>query len=603
MTRRGSFAPPASLDREARTFTATIASSTPVRRPPPSPNGDNVPWDEILAITPQACDLSRLGGAPLLLGHDQTRHIGTITAARIEGGQLVADFRLSRRPEIDPILQDIADGVLVQTSAGYTVQSWRRQPSTTGVPTFVAERWRPLEASALPLGADGEVCRIRAFPTERKEASIMPDIAIDTPEASAPEAAAWTIDDYANLVQSAEKLRVRAAFIDQLRRDGATVDMARRAIIDEAAAQDEAIETRPHRRVEMIRSHDDPQARAERMGEALYCRANPGTEPSPAAREFISMSLSQIAAECLQYRGFSVRGVPAQAIITRALHTTSDFSLTLGDAAGRALKAEYQAAPRGLAQLATTVTASDFRARTLIDIAGDTISLEKVHEAGEYKYATIKEGSNSVRLETFGRIFAISRQAIVNDDLDAFSRLPRVLARSAIAMEDELLASLVESNPTLGDGVALFHSSHGNLAGSGGAISETTLAAGRLAMRLQTGLNGGALGLAPAYLVVAPAAETLAEKTLTAVQAAQVDDANPFSYLRLIVDSRLTGTSWYLVAAPTAAEALIACHLEGNEAPVVESRQGWQIDGLELKVRHDYGCAFTDFRPWYKNGG
>jgi hypothetical protein len=137
MTRRTSFAPPASLDTEARSFSATVATSAPVRRPPPTPDGSPEPWDEVLSLDPRHVDLSRLVGGPLLLGHDQARHLGVITGARIENGVLIADLKLSRRAEADQTLQDIADRVIQQVSAGFTVQSWRRQPSAAaGAPRY-----------------------------------------------------------------------------------------------------------------------------------------------------------------------------------------------------------------------------------------------------------------------------------------------------------------------------------------------------------------------------------------------------------------------------------------------------------------------------------
>ncbi|MDF2982122.1 MAG: ATP-dependent Clp protease proteolytic subunit ClpP, partial [Devosia sp.] len=44
-------------------------------------------------------------------------------------------------------------------------------------------------------------------------------------------------------------------------------------------------------------------------------------------------------------------------------------------------------------------------------------------------------------------------------------------------------------------------------------------------------------------------------------------------------------------------------YLDGVEEPVVETKDGWTIDGTELKVRLDAGVNPLDFRGLYKNAG
>ena len=48
--------------------------------------------------------------------------------------------------------------------------------------------------------------------------------------------------------------------------------------------------------------------------------------------------------------------------------------------------------------------------------------LLKVSEGGEFKRGTIAESKESYRIETYGRVVAITRQVLINDDLDAFTR-------------------------------------------------------------------------------------------------------------------------------------------------------------------------------------
>lgn len=159
---------PRSFDREARTCIATIASGTPVRRPPPCPDGELTPWDEILEISARAVDVAAIAGAPVLMAHnlsERAAHVGVVEQAWIENGSIVARLRFSKRAEVEPVLQDVSDSILQQTSAGYVVSAWRREPGA--VPRFVATKYQILETSLLPLGADS-LCRIRGFFAEKE---------------------------------------------------------------------------------------------------------------------------------------------------------------------------------------------------------------------------------------------------------------------------------------------------------------------------------------------------------------------------------------------------------------------------------------------------
>jgi hypothetical protein len=332
---------------------------------------------------------------------------------------------------------------------------------------------------------------------------------------------------------------------------------------------------------------------------------HPGHVPSGPAREFASLTIPEMAKLCLEHAGHRTRGMSHSAILTRSLHTTSDFPAALGNATYRVLKAEFEAAPRGIAQAARPITLADFRARAMVDFAGDPIELLEVNEAGEFTRGTIREGTNSIRLRTFGRVIGFTRQVLVNDDLDMLLRLPRMFAKAAVAVEDKTLAALLESNPVMGDGVALFAAGHSNLAASGGAIAEASLSAARLALRTQTGLNGQPVNLVPWAVVIPPEIETTTEKMLAVLAPASSAEVNPFQgALKIIVDPWLSSaTAWYVAADPARSDGLLLAHLEGEVGPQIESRVGFDVDGLEIKARLDFGCGFVDHRPWYRNPG
>lgn len=291
--------------------------------------------------------------------------------------------------------------------------------------------------------------------------------------------------------------------------------------------------------------------------------------------------------------------------------SVGDFPGILGNVASRLVLEHYNALPAALKVIASKRMATDFRALSLVRL-GEYPQLQKVGPSGEFKYGPILESTESYRVETFGAITAINRQAIVNDDLGVFSKWPQVAAQSATGLEASTMVALLTANAGLGstmsDGLTLFHATHGNLASAGGQIGDLTLSAGRLAMRRQTGVDRVTLiDVNPKFLVVPAALETTAQKYLAALQPAQASNVNVFSNsLTLVVEPRLDAistTRWYLAADPGMAQGLEYAFLTGAEGPQVETRLGWEVDGMEMKVRLDFGAGVVNWRGLYMNPG
>ena len=102
--------------------------------------------------------------------------------------------------------------------------------------------------------------------------------------------------------------------------------------------------------------------------------------------------------------------------------------------------------------------------------------------------------------------------------------------------------------------------------------------------------------------------EMEAEKFLsTQIVPAKAADENPFKgSLELLVDPRLDAaseTAWYLVADPAMIDTIEYAYLEGQSGVYTESRVGFDVDGVELKVRDDFAAAAIDWRGMFKNAG
>ena len=386
------------------------------------------------------------------------------------------------------------------------------------------------------------------------------------------------------------------------------LDAARAALIDAAAARDAQAETRPHVRTGGL---DAGETRRAAVEAALLHRYDPGRFAlSDAAREWRGLSLIEMARGWLEAEGVRVRGLSRDEIATRALHSTSDFPAILAGVTNKTLRAAYDTAPRTYPAIARRTTVADFKLVHRLQL-GEAPQLERVNQSGEFKRGSIGEAQETYRIETFGKVIGITRQVLINDDLDAFTRVPALFGTSAATLESDVVWGIFTANPAMADGATLFHASHKNLAGTGAALDVAGLAKARTAMAQQRGLDGKTLlNVRPSYLVVPSSLELSAEQLLAQnIVPAKAADVVPSSIrsLAVIAEPRLDPASgavpWFLVASPAAIDTIEYAYLEGQEGVALETRMGFDVDGVEIRARLDFGAKAIDWRGLYKNPG
>ena len=413
---------------------------------------------------------------------------------------------------------------------------------------------------------------------------------------------------------------------DTLINEGVTVDQARSRIFEQWRSQDN-VPTATAANLTVTRAEQD--SRRDAMSNAIRLRANPKAVLSPveaehrqaaeAAREFRGLTLLDMARDCIaaaggNHRGLSRREVAVVALgldrnlMTRAgMHSTSDFDNILASTTNRTLRAAYMMAPRTFADWCRRTTAPDFRENSRTQLS-DLTAIKSINEGGEYKYLSMSDSAEKYSLAKYGGIIAITWESLINDDLAAFDRLPVMAAEEAAAQEGDVVYNILLDNGNLADAVALFSTAATRLnkASADGAISDTTLGAGRAAMRKQTGPKGRKLNITPEFLIVGPDKESEAYKyTSVSYVAAKSVDINPKfnTDLKVLVDARVTGNKWFLAAAPGRIDTVEYAYLEGEEGLYTEVRQGFEVDGLELKLRLAFAAKAIDFRGLYYNAG
>ena len=603
-TRAAPRAAPSSWNAGERTFDVVFATETPVER-----RDARGVFFEVLSLVGMEIWSSSL---PVLDAHARgslSNQIGSADNVRVVGGKTLATVRLSRaNPIADRIAADLTDGQTFGVSAGYIINQVK-ETTRDGARYITATRWSVVEISLVPVPADERTgIRGLSMPVDTTPAATPENTppAVVERTASTPTTPPETrIADRAAVNAEIRQI-ARVASLDQTWIDtqidgNATVEGARTAafeIMRNRTAPANEIRTQAI----VGTDHTDPEFRARAIGEALFTRVSPSHKPSDAARQFVGLTIPEIARDCLRTRGIVTTGLQSARIVERALQTTSDFPLILADTVNRTLRQAYESAPAGVRRLARQTNAKDFRTKHRIQFS-TAPTLMPVNEHGEFQSGSMAEAQESYAISTFGRIVGFSRQAMVNDDLGAFADATRRMGQAAAAFEASFLANLVVANPVMSDGATLFDPSHSNLAASGAAISVDTLSAGRQAMRLQKGLLGELIAVTPKFILVGADRETEAEKAVSAITPVVSQEVNPFqNKLEVVVDPRISG-AWFLVADAAEIDGLEYAYLEGNAGPQITSEVGFDVDGVRFRVRLDFGGGFVDWRGWYRNPG
>lgn len=355
-------------------------------------------------------------------------------------------------------------------------------------------------------------------------------------------------------------------------------------------------------------TRDPYDTRRAALRDAILHRSNaaryPLTEP---ARAYTGRTLLGMARAALEAQGVRVEGLDRMQVAERAFHGSSDFPAILADVANKTLRDAYQAAGRTFTAWCKQSFAPDFK-EVLRGQLGDAPALQKVNQNGEFTYGAITDYGENYQLATYGRIVAITRQALVNDDLNAFARLIPGFGAQAAGLESDIVYGVLTGNPAMADGVNLFDADHGNLADPGGDIDVEELGKARAAMRKQVSSEGAYLSISPAFLIVPAVLETAAQQfTSTAHMPDASSNVNPFAgSLQTVAEPRLDAASasaWYLAADPGLIDTIEYAYLEGTEGVQIETRQGWNVDGVEFKARLDFAAKAIDWRGLYRNPG
>lgn len=647
------------FNADARSVRATISTEAPAKV---------FDWsareviDEVLLMSGVQMPESRQ--VPLLDDHSRWGSESVIGSARsinIENGVLSADLIFAANDRADGIMALVRDGHLTDVSIGYRVLKCERIPKDEkrmiqgreyAGPMRVATSWELLETSTTPIGAD-RFAKMRSEPDaaeaqnaqgtgtrqEAQENGLMNEklrkmleargLKVGASEDEAvkflenlDEAARKSIKTECDTAVEAERKRfadieelcaahkMPAEFRSASIKSGKTIDQVRSDVLAELA-KPPAPNANPKIQVG---KEDKENFRAAAAG-AILLRSGMVTDAKTVAEgsaELAGASTIRLAEECLRRAGQGVKMTDRPEDIAKRAMSTSDFPLILADVGHKSLVTAFNLADETWSRWCGTVSVPDKRAYYLNSI-GELSDINEVKEGAEYQYMTTAEKRESVQVKTYGGLVAITRDMVINDDLNAFTSLPAAQGRAIARKLGDLAFAVLTANGTMADSVALFYSTHGNL-GTAGEISATTLAEAVFKMGAQKDVaNKQVLNLTAKFFMSGRKKMPVAEQFFQAVWKDESSKMLPNIYQNYIplanriYDSRLDITTdttidpWYLQADK--GMGVVMAFLNGVQTPYMEQEQEFDRDVLKFKCRIDAAAAAVDHRGLYKNAG
>lgn len=603
---------------DVSTRTATMVFSTG-ERGLRNVNGEQ--FYEELSMDSTAVDLKRLNNnAPLLNSHDSSLEsvIGTVERAWLEGGKGLAIVRFASDEKSDAIFKKVVERVIVGVSVGYRIHKFADISSDhDDIPILRAVKWEPYELSVTSIPFDSQA-------RFRSQDSILNEVTITRDARRVEDRDQMKINDQNDNDQSteheikpepqanAERTRIQAlrklvatnglseamltAWID----NGMSVRSAKEIV----KYLDAKIEEQDENRIDQLRAHvtvrseNSEDKLREAITESFVVRMDPTYKPKTDINGIRGLTMLR-SLERLYGRKLG----ETDTLFAKRAMSSSDFPLILANAAEKTAQNRYQLAPKTYSLWTTPDTLRNYKDASLVR-GGDFPSLLERKENAEFQHGSFGEQREVVTLADYGRSMDFSSQSLVNDDLKVLAAIAAEGGVAAVRLEKKVSYAALMTNKVMGDGTVLYHANHGNL-GSASAINEASFAEAFKLMRNQKSVDGlDSLNVSPRFLIVGPDKEMEARKFLSTVNPTKTSDVNIYSSLvELIVDSEIAGNQYYFVADPAAIDGVKIFRLEGQESPVIQTRQNWETNAFQFKVAHAVTASPMDWRGLVKNVG
>jgi hypothetical protein len=305
--------------------------------------------------------------------------------------------------------------------------------------------------------------------------------------------------------------------------------------------------------------------------------------------------------------------------------TRSDFPLYFADSLDRQMYGAYTATEPTWRNYARAATVNDFREVKRFATTGIRGRLEKVQELDEHKRRAQSLAEYKYAVDKYEAGFGLSFEAMINDDLDAFMRLPQDLAQSAIDSEELFVTELFCD--ASGPHASFYTSGNLNILTGNPALTRAALQAAITVLTKRVDDKGMPIQVKSVELVVGPGLALAANEIVNATEYRAVGANGDVTIIRgngvaanlrvnvnyfipTVATTANADTSWWLFANPGESRpALEFGRLRGYEAPALYEKLPdmrrigggevpWSFNhsAAEKKVVHVFGGSRIDPR-------
>jgi len=189
----------------------------------------------------------------------------------------------------------------------------------------------------------------------------------------------------------------------------------------------------------------------------------------------------------------------------QAAFSTVSLPGILSNIANKMLLEGYSYIEDAWRRIAKIASVNDFKEHARYRLTG-SFTFEQVGPDGELKHGKMGEMKFTQKADTHGIMFALTRQMIINDDMGAFTDIPRQIGMGAAEAIADAVWGRWLSNPICRDGKPFFSTDHRNLlAGADSDLTVPGLTKAEVMFAEQTKPNGRPLGI-PASILLVPTA-------------------------------------------------------------------------------------------------
>jgi HK97 family phage prohead protease len=651
-------------------YTASLSSDYPVER---------FGFTEILEHKNDSINMERASnGLALLFNHDVDNVIGRVNDIRLRNdGKLEGNLIFSQTPNGQERKTQVDEGTLTDISIRYSIDEENEQvDQDSNKRTYTVTRWTPMEASVVTVPADHTVGIGRNFETTTKRGNTMND-KTTTPAGGDNATDSGVVVSFESARQAGEadginverqrQSEINALFSLPAYQDatcqalrmsliegGASIEQSRSKLLDyigKTGDVDTYVAPQPKTeqgaRSVIIRTTEDGIDNAmEGIRNAVDVKMRSGTKEELAEKsrgnQYVGASFTDIARECLRlqgvddvYRydartavGFALQplALPSTAMRNFVGHGTSQFASVVENIAGKQLMQGFNEAEETWRAFCRVGSVSSFRQESRVDVSSFS-DLDEVAENGEYTHGTFSDRKEYIQAKKYGKLVSLTRELLVNDDIQAMQDILRQMGRSAERKTGDLVYAILNNSTAttaayvMGDGGALCSarsattSSGTNLRTSGAAPSVSELDAMKVIMSGMKDFNGNAVGSGHniSYLIVPKALETTAMILQNAASDPDQKSTqsggggtrpNPFTNtFQTVSDNRLNATVYYGMSDPNLVPVIEVAYLNGQQSPSLESENGFTVDGITYKVRLEVAAKALNWTGIVRNAG